>query len=160
MLTALPIISNSSMMSNTPCLVMSSLTTRLTQWLPSSQQGTRMYRGEGCEDVDPSVSAYLDDLIQCRIHRPEEDAGCEGQVPDHVVLAVLQLLDGAEFFLFILSNIITDAPPSSFLPVSRHISYYLLSFPSLIFIVCLFYNKPVTLSRGILFHVTCICHNK
>jgi hypothetical protein len=41
--TALPINSGSSMMSNTPCLVMSSLTTKLTQWLSSLQHGTRMY---------------------------------------------------------------------------------------------------------------------
>jgi hypothetical protein len=45
--TALPIISSSSMMSNTPCLVMSSLTTKLTQWLSSSQHSTRLYRGRG-----------------------------------------------------------------------------------------------------------------
>ena len=47
MLTALPIISSSSMMSNTPCLVASSLTIRLTQWLSFAQQGTKMYRVRG-----------------------------------------------------------------------------------------------------------------
>jgi hypothetical protein len=30
---------------------------------------------KGGEDADPPVSAKLDDLVQCRIHRPEEDEG-------------------------------------------------------------------------------------
>ncbi len=51
---------------------------------------------EGGEDVDPPVAAELYDLLQSRVHRSEENAGGDGQIADHVILAILKFLDGAD----------------------------------------------------------------
>jgi hypothetical protein len=51
---------------------------------------------EWCEDVDFPLPAQLHYLFQSRIHRPKEDPGSDGQVAHHMVLAVLQLFDGAD----------------------------------------------------------------
>ncbi len=61
--------------------------------LAAGHQDVPRERGE---DVNPSVAAEVDDLIQSRIHGSEEDAGGDGQVADHVVLAILEFLDGTD----------------------------------------------------------------
>jgi hypothetical protein len=48
------------------------------------------------EYVNSSLAAQLRNLVQCRVHRPEEDPGRDGQITHHMVFAVLQLLDGAD----------------------------------------------------------------
>ncbi len=51
---------------------------------------------EWSENVDSPLSTQSHDLVQGHIHRPEKDAGGNGQVSDHGVLAVRQLLDGTD----------------------------------------------------------------